>query len=141
MPEQAAIVLVDTTPTPDVNYTFGPVKQSGDEASWAERSGGIPIGYGQLSISIRPPSAKSLEKYYLVTARVTIPTLEVTSPSTMTGIQPAPTVAYKHIAEVKFWLSDRGTSDERLKLRDFASYLVGDTAQLQPILQNLEGFN
>jgi hypothetical protein len=42
--------------------------------------------------------------------------LEVTSPSTSSGIQPAPTVAYTPIATLEFVMPDRASQQERKDL-------------------------
>jgi hypothetical protein len=51
-----------------------------------------------------------------VTAKLVLPTLEQTSPSTMTGIQPAPTKAYDCTCVMEFMLPERSTLAERQKL-------------------------
>ena len=117
--------------------TFKPRRIDGDQARYADDSGGIPVGYPTLLLSLRDPSPKSLEKNYLATVTVKIPTLEVTSPSTMTGLQPAPTVAYTCIGEMKFWLPARSTDVERAALND-AAYQLLNTSEVSAMLAQLE---
>jgi len=85
-------------------------------AKWVDRSGGIPIGYPTLTLSLRNPTKDS--RVTRVTAKLVIPTLEQTSASTMTGIQPAPTKAYDLTANMEFLLPDRCSLVER---EDFLS--------------------
>jgi hypothetical protein len=89
-------------------------------AKWVNRAGGIPIGYPALTMSVRPPTKVS--RNYKVTVKYVSPTLEQTSPSTATGIQPAPTKAYDLLATMEFILPERSTLAERNAfLRNVAS--------------------
>jgi len=83
-------------------------------AKWVDRSGGIPIGYPSLTVSNRLPTKAS--RLFKVTVKLTLPTLEQTSASTASGIQPAPTKAYDCSAIMEFLLPERSTSAERLAL-------------------------
>lgn len=136
MPAIGNVVINDGAATP-LAHTYAPAGISGPIAYYADRSGGIPVGYFTLDISLRPPSAQSVEKMYLATFRIKTPILEQTSPSTATGIQPAPTVGYTPIAELKFWLPERSTLQNRKDLRAFAKNLLAD-AVVTAVVENLE---
>lgn len=138
MPAIGNLTINDGAATP-VAHTFAPVGISGIVASYADRSGGIPVGYPTVDVSLRAPSNQSREKMYLATLRVNYPILEVTSPSTGTGIQPAPTVSYKMIAELKCWLPERSTLQNRKDLRAFIKNLMNDavTTALVETLENV----
>lgn len=137
MPAIGNVTINDGATTP-VAHTFGPAGiDANGVAKFADRSGGIPVGYLTVDISLRSPSPKSLEKMYLVTARTVTPVLEVTSPSTSTGIQPAPTVAYKLIAETKYWMPERSTLQNRKDLRALHKNLLAD-ASMTAVVENLE---
>lgn len=97
MAQQTAITLTDGASTP-VNRVFTPAKRDGIVYRWDNRSSGIIAGYDQLTISTRLPSKAA--KATKVQMRLAVPTLEQTSPSTATGIQPAPTVAYTTVGEI-----------------------------------------
>ena len=85
----AALTLNDGAATP-VAHTFGPLGiDQARIAKWQDRSGGIALGFPTVTFSMRQPSKAS--RNFKLTAKVVVPTLEVTSPSTSTGIQPAPT--------------------------------------------------
>lgn len=114
----AALTLADGASTP-VNHTFSPVNidQAG-VAKWADRSGGIALGFPVVSLSLRTPSKTS--RNFRLTAKVVTPVLEVTSPSTSTGIQPAPTLAYNVTANVDIVLPERTTVQQR---KDLAAFL------------------
>lgn len=119
-----SLARLTTSATVGVDATYGPEgKNSLGVATWVDRSGGIPIGYPKFTMSIRPPSKAA--RSYKVTFKLVQPTLEQTSASTMTGIQPAPTLAYNCIAIGEFVLPERSTLAERQKLlSQFASLLV-----------------
>lgn len=119
----ATLTLADGVATP-VNHTFSPVNidQAG-VSKWADRSGGIALGFPVVSFSIRPPLKGS--RVYKLMAKVVCPVLEVTSPSTATGIQPAPTKAYDLTASVEMTLPERSTLAQRKDLLAFVkNYLA-----------------
>lgn len=107
----APIILADGQSTP-VNHTFSPVNiDPVGVATLADRSGGIAIGFPVLSLLVRPSTKTS--RNYKVSGKILVPTLEVTSPSTSTGIQPAPTKAYDCMGTIEFVLPERSTVLER----------------------------
>lgn len=119
----AALTLNDGQATP-VAHTFSPVRidQNG-VASWADRVGGIALGYPVVSFSMRVPSKTS--RVYKLTAKIVAPVLEVTSPATSTGIQPAPTKAYDLTFTCDFILPERSTLAQRKDLLAYAkNYLA-----------------
>lgn len=114
----ASMSISDGQSTPVV-HTFAPVGiDQASVAKWADRSGGIALGFPVVSQSLRSPSKAS--RNYKLTIKVAVPVLEVTSPSTATGIQPAPTLAYSLIANVDVTLPERSTVAQR---KDLAAYL------------------
>ncbi len=121
----AALTLNDGKPTP-VAHTFSPVNidQAG-VAKWADRSGGIAIGYPAVSFSIRQPTKAS--RMYRVTAKVVLPVLEQTSASTATGIQPAPTKAYDLLATLELVLPERSTLDQRKDLLAYVKNYIANS--------------
>jgi hypothetical protein len=131
----AALTLADGQATP-VNHTFNPVNidQAGI-AKWADRSGGIALGYPVVSFSLRAPSKTS--RNYKVTAKVVTPVLEVTSPSTSTGIQPAPTKAYDLICNIDMTLPERSTLAQRNDLLAYAKNVLAN-AVLTAAVQSFE---
>lgn len=83
-------------------------------ARWVNRSGGIALGYPAFTFSVRPPTKTS--RLYKVTAKLVLPTMEQTSASTATGIQPSPTKAYECAGILEFLLPERSTEAERRSL-------------------------
>jgi hypothetical protein len=115
-----------TSATVGVDKTFDPEGfiQPG-VVRYVDRSGGIAIGYPSFSMQVRPPSKAS--RVYKVTAKVVLPTLEQTSPSTATGIQPAPTKAYDCTGIMEFMLPERSTLAERQALLSHMASLFATT--------------
>lgn len=136
MPAIGNVVINDGATTP-LAHTFGPAGIEGIVASYADRSSGIPVGYFTMDVSLRKPSPKSIEKMYKATFRIKTPILEVTSPSTATGIQPAPTVGYNPMCDVSFWLPERSSLQNRKDLRALVKNLLAD-AVVTALVENLE---
>lgn len=131
----APITLADGAATP-VNHTFSPVNiDAAGVAKLADRSGGISVGFPVITLSVRNPSSTS--KNYRVTAKVVVPTLEVTSPSTGTGIQPAPTKAYDLFATLEFVLPERSTLLERQHLYAYVKNFLAN-ANVSNAVQTFE---
>jgi hypothetical protein len=129
------MTLADGQATP-ANHTFAPVGiDQASVAKWADRSGGIALGFPAVSFSLRSPSKTS--RNFRLTAKVVTPVLEVTSPSTSTGIQPAPTLAYNLVANVDIVLPERSTVAQRKDLIAFLkNYLA--TTTIQNAVENFE---
>lgn len=120
----AALTLADGKATP-VNHTFSPENiDAAGVAKYKDRSGGIALGYPTVSIGIRQPSKSS--RLYRVTVKIATPILEVTSPSTSTGIQPAPTLAYTPLFTGEFVLSERSTLAERKDLLAYVKNMLAN---------------
>lgn len=131
----APIVLADGQATP-VNHTFAPVTiDSAGVAKLVDRASGISIGFPALTMSVRPPAKGG--RNHRVMAKIVVPTLEATSPSTASGIQPAPTKAYECIATVEFVLPDRCTVQERTNVLAYMKNLFAN-ANLVNAVTNLE---
>lgn len=131
----APLYLNDGASTP-VSHTFSPVKiDSAGVASFADRVSGIALGFPVVSASVRGVSKTS--RNYRVTGKVVLPILEVTSPSTATGIQPAPTKAYDLIATVEFVLPERSSLAERNNLLAYVGGFL-NTGVIQDAVKNFE---
>lgn len=108
----APIIIADSIPA---NRTFAPVGiDVAGVAKLTDRTSGIAIGFPVLTLSVRSPNKGS--RNYKVMGKLVIPTLEATSPSTATGIQPAPTKAYDSIGMFEFVIPERSTPLERANL-------------------------
>lgn len=121
----AALTIADGQATP-VNHTFNPVTiDANGVAKWADRSGGIALGYPTVTMSVRQPTKGS--RATKVSLKVWTPILEVTSPSTMTGIQPAPTKAYDLLATIDLVLPERSTLAQRNDILAYVKNLMANS--------------
>jgi len=132
----AAITLADGLATP-VNHTFAPVSiDPMGVAQWADRSGGIALGYPVITFKVKQPTKLALN--YRVTAKVVTPVLEVTSPSTASGIQPAPTKAYDLIGNIEFILPERSTLAQRQVFFSYVRNFLANAPVTTAAVENFE---
>jgi hypothetical protein len=132
----AALTLTDAAGTP-VNHTFSPQPDvMSNVARWVDRSGGIALGYPLATLSMKMPTAKG-SRVYRVVAKLVTPVLEVTSPTTVTGIQPGPTLSFNLIASSEFVLPERSTLQQRKDLFAMFKDFLGD-AVLTAAIENFE---
>lgn len=108
-------VMKTTSATVASQRTFNPVGyvQPG-VARWEDRSGGIQVGYPHFEMSVRPPVNGA--RINRVSLSLAMPTLEQTSASTASGIQPAPTKAYDLVFKGDWLLAERSARWERRAL-------------------------
>lgn len=134
------IVLADAQATP-VNHTFVPIGRDKNGVYWFEdQSAANAIGFWKVSVEVtRPPVATAGQDSTGRTIRTRIglhePTLETVSNSTVTGISPAPTVAYVARSFQEFVIPERATLQNRKDLRKMAAALVTD-AQVVSVVES-----
>lgn len=131
MATATAIVLADAQVTP-VNHTFSPIGADSNEIFWfVDQSQVNAIGFWKISVEItRPKLAQPGESSKNRVERVRIglhePVLETVSNSTVSGIAPAPTVAYIPRAFSEFIFPERGVLLDRKNLRKMKANLLND---------------
>jgi len=136
------IVLADAAGTP-VNHTFAPSGKDANGVFWyVDRSQSNAIGYWKISVEFKEPSqaqagVSSKERAYRIRIGLHEPVLEVLSNSTVSGITPAPTVAYipRHFDE--YIMSERSIKLERQHLRKMSQNLLGN-AQIIALIEDLD---
>jgi hypothetical protein len=115
MPQVAAIVLNDAAGTP-VAHTFNPSGVDTNGILWLiDRSQTNAIGYWKISVEFKePPPANagqsSKDRTYRIRLGLHEPVLETLSNNTVTGIAPAPTVAYIPRSFQEFILPERAVA-------------------------------
>lgn len=145
MPSMANITINNGASTP-VAVTFTPADVDQNHvARYQDQSGGIPAGYGRIGISLKRPAPvqpgqSSKDSTFRAVLKIDVPTLEVTSPSTMTGLQPAPTVAYTTIATLEFVLPSRMTEDERKNILAYAKNLLSHQVATDTVVNLLNQY-
>lgn len=119
------LARLTTSATVGIDSTLNPEEINPQGvAAWVDRSVGYAIAYPRLTLSLRKPSKAS--RVYRCTVKLVIPTMETTSASTMTGINPAPTKAYDCTFIGEFFLPERSTLLERQTLFSRAASLFTD---------------
>lgn len=114
--------IADGAATP-VTRTFNKVKLGdGNDANsmmatWEDRESGFQVGFNTISQMQRFPS-KNLRSTK-VQVKITAPIMEVVATSTVSGIAPAPTVAYKPLATIECVLPERSSKEARDNLYAF----------------------
>jgi hypothetical protein len=139
MAARANLVLNDGQATP-VAHTFNPNSGDGNipgvsVISYEDRSGGIAVGFPMVSIATR--KATKQQRNTKLTVTVVRPVLENTSNSTVSGIAPAPTVAYDVVFKGEFIIPERSTIDVRKDALAYVKSLLAD-AVITSAVQDLE---
>lgn len=142
MPAFAPIAINDGAATP-VAHTFSPTSLKENLARYQDKSGGISIGFPEVSVNLTVPAAATNgqssndQRNYRARVAVALPILEVTSPSTGTGIQPAPTVAYILRFNGEFILPERADLQGRKHILAYAKNTLAH-ALVTALVQDLE---
>ena len=125
MSQRANVTLTDAETSP-VGHVFTPsqtlpngviVWRDSNETNYA----------GQSILSVAQRAASKQAKSTKVEWKLEMPILEVTSSSTSTGIQPAPTVAYKLLADLSFVLPERCSLQERKNILAMMRDLIDES--------------
>lgn len=138
------IVLADAAGTP-VNHTFNPNGPDDKGVYWfVDTSQSNAIGYWRISVEVkRPPAAKagesSANRSYRYIVGLHEPVLETLSNNTVSGILPAPTVAYIPRTFIEYIMSERTSLQNRKDLWKMSHLLAADT-QIQGLVENLDKF-
>ncbi len=141
MPQLANIVLADALGTP-VNHTFVPSGTDAKDVQWlTDYSQSNAIGYWKISIQTTAPVAakagdSSTDRVYRVRLQLHEPVLETNGDSSLSGILPAPTVAYIPRSYVEYVLSERTTLQNRKDLWKM-THLLCANAQVQSMVETL----
>lgn len=122
MAARSNIVINDGLVTP-VAHTFNPNSGDGNVPgvsviSYEDRILGIQVGFPVISIATRKPTKTN--RNYKISIKVAVPVLETVSNSTVSGIAPAPTVAYTTMFIGEFIAPERSTLPIR---RDLLAYV------------------
>lgn len=139
MAARSNIVINDGQTTP-VSHTFSPCSGDGNVAGvsmirYEDRSGGISVGFPTVVFATRKPAGKLRNHKLAIT--VSRPVLENVSNSTVSGIAPAPTVAYDVVFRGEFILPERSTMDARKDLLAYVKNLLANAATTSAV-QDLE---
>jgi len=139
MASRANLVINDGQAAP-VAHTFNPNSGDGNVAgvsiiSYEDRSGGIQVGFPIVEIHTR--RASKTMKNQKVSIIVKNPVMEVVSNSTVSGIEPAPTVAYDCVFRGEFILPERSSLASRKDILAYTKNLLAHAA-LSSAIHDLE---
>lgn len=135
------ISLSDAQATP-VAHVFNPIGLDDKRTFWfVDSSAANAIGNWKISVEISyPPAAKDGDNSSKRTNRVRVglhePVLETVSNNTVSGIAPAPTVAYIPRSFHEFVMPERAVSIDRKSLRKMSYNLLND-ANIVGVIENL----
>lgn len=104
----ANIVIKNGAPTP-TDTTFAIKSNDLRVSRYEERSGGVPIGYGKLGITVVDVNKNNRR----IDVALEIPVLEATSGANPAGFVPAATVAYYNKCTVSFVTNNRSVTQDR----------------------------
>lgn len=138
----ASIVLADAQATP-VDHTFVPVGRDKNGIMWLDdQSQPTAIGFWRISIEKTEPIAakagvsSGVGRTYRYRLGLHEPVLETVSNSTVSGIAPAPTVAYIPRVFTDYVMPERTTSLDRKNLRKMNAGLQAN-AQIASMIEDL----
>lgn len=140
MPVATNIVLADAQGTP-VNHTFIPLGRDPKGVFWFEdQSQANTIGYWRISVEQKRPQmaqsgTQSKDRTYRTTVGLHEPVLETVSNSTISGIAPAPTVAYLPRVFTEYVSPERSSLLDRKHLRKMNANLQAD-ANIIAVVEN-----
>lgn len=143
MPTASNIVLNDALATP-VAHTFIPLGPDQNGIWWFEdQSAASPIGYNRISLKLTRPGtalrgASEADRVARCKAVIHTPKLENTTNSTVSGVQPAPTISYVPRCSIELILPERASLQDRKDLRKYAQFLMAD-ALVVAMTEQLQG--
>jgi hypothetical protein len=133
MPSVAAITLDDGQATP-VEHTFVPLGPDKSGVWWFEdQSAASAVGYNRISLSLTRPSPvlqpgeSSQGRVSRVKAAIHVPVLANVTNSTVSGVEPAPEVAFVERFSCDFILPERASSANRKDILAFAAGLMNES--------------
>jgi hypothetical protein len=133
------IVLADAQATP-VNHTFVPLGPDKNGVFWFEdQSATSAIGFWRISMSITRPGVatsgqSSAGRVNRIKIAINEPILETVSNNTVSGIAPAPTVAYTSRYILEAVLPERATFTDKQTMRKMMLNLLGE-AQVTALME------
>jgi len=125
----ANIVLNDALGTP-VAHTFAPAKTQSDYALLEDRVSGLYIGFNKLTFDLTRPKGQPQNvsnRNIRLAIKLETPKMEVVSNNTVSGIQPAPTVSYRPVAELVMTFPDRCSLQDRKDLQKYVLQLLSNS--------------
>lgn len=141
MPQATNIVLADAQGSP-VNHTFIPMGRDKDDWFWFEdQSAASGIGNWRISVLLlKPPAPQAGQssdgRNYRVKIQLHEPILANVTNSTVSGVLPAPTLAYTVRSLHEFVLPERSALLDKQNIAKMAPLLL-QNAQIKAVIETL----
>lgn len=139
------IVIADAATTP-VTHTFKPNGKDEKGVQWfVDRSQANAVGFWRISIEVKQPSAPragetSDQRVYRVRIGLHEPILANITNSTVTGVLPAPQVAYIPRSFIEYLMPERTVLLDRANLFKM-THLLAANSQVKTLVEDLDVFN
>lgn len=140
MPAFAAMSVNDSAA---VAHTFNPVKIENNVAIHQDQSGGVPILFPTIGISLKMPSVGKNGEVSSANTRVcrTIMTVDLPTGETLgtsgSGYTPPPTVAYVNRAKLEVIAPERSTLTNRKDVRSYV-YNALNLTYVKNVIEDLQ---
>lgn len=140
MPQASNIVIADAQATP-VNHTYVPIGKDANGVFWFEdQSAANAVGNWKISVlQKRPPAAQPGQmtgnRFYRTLITMHQPTLETVSNSTISGIAPAPVIAYNNRFHGEYVSAERSSLQNRKDISKMAPLLLQNT-QIRAVFED-----
>jgi hypothetical protein len=142
MPAAANIVIADAQGSP-VNHTFAPIGRDKNDVFWyQDTSASNALGYWKISVELkRPtePTGRQSAEARSYRARIALhePVLANITNSTVSGVAPAPQLAYTVRGIVEELLPEQGVLLDRQNISKMLPLLL-QNSQIKAVIENLE---
>lgn len=113
----SATVASDKTFAPE-----GPVAPGVNR--WVDRSGVAAVGYPSYTFSVRRPVAG--QRNFRIVEKIVLPVMNVTSPSTGSGIQPLPSVGYSLICNREYIIPEAALATDKAIFYSLCASFMSD---------------
>lgn len=142
----AVDIVLEDAASPAVSHTFIPLGRDSNNWFWFEdQSAANAIGNWRISVKLeRPPVAvanqSSEGRNFRVKVQLHEPTLANVTNSTVSGVQPAPMLAYTTRGTAEYIIPERGTLQNRLDISKMFPALL-QNSQIQEVVNHLTYLN
>lgn len=142
MPQASNIVIADAQGTP-ANHTFAPLGRDKDEVFWYQDTAQAnALGYWKISVEVKRPLPASARqsaegRSYRIRVGLHEPVLANITNSTVSGVQPAPQLAYTPRSFSEFILPEQTALIDRQNMAKMAPLLL-QNSQIKAVIENLE---
>lgn len=120
-----AVRVYSNSATVASNKTYVPIgKVRPNVVSYVDRSGGIQVGYPKYDVEVLYP--QNGNRNLRVRESIVLPVMNITAPSTGSGIQPQPSVAFNLRCNREWVIPESALNADRMKLYALAvSFFAG----------------